>query len=169
VREMNDAERGALKVLSAAGTRMVITGQNATGLAAGPNVTLMPNCPCRRYEQSLDDNMDKAEPSQAREFLDALRHQGEIEITASPRLATSIAMVDGKPHIFFANFDGLIAGKNPIPSPQTGITLRTRTRATVRFLPFLGNVQEIRGTADGDHYLYRLPQLTRGGVAWVEK
>jgi hypothetical protein len=36
----NDAERGALKSLAASGTRIVITGQNGTGLAAGSNVEL---------------------------------------------------------------------------------------------------------------------------------
>ena len=169
VRELNETERAQLKVLMTTGTRMLVTGQNQTGLTSGANLELLPDCPCRRYEQSLDDNLDKADPTQAKNFLDALRHQGEIEITASPRVATSIANIDGKPHIFFANFDGLRGGKNAIPTPQTGITLRLRARATVRFLPFLGNVQEIRGTPDGDHYLYRLPQLTRGGVAWIEK
>jgi len=169
VRELSEAERAALKILAAAGTRLVITGQNGPGVVAGANVTLFPDCTCRRYEHSLDENLEKANIDQAREFLDALQHQGEIEITASPRVATSMALVDGKPHIFFANFDGLRGGKNPIPTPQRGITLRLRTRATVRYLPFLGATQEIRGTRDGDRFLYRLPALERGGVAWVEK
>ena len=169
VRELSDAERGSLKILAAAGTRIVITGQNATGLEPGAKVSFFPDCPCRRYEKSLDANLEQADPQKARQFLDALQLPGEIEITASPRVATSIAMVDGKPYIFFANFDGLIAGKNPIPTPQTGITLRMRTRTTVRFLPFLGSVQDIHGTPNGDRFVYRLPELTRGGVAWIEK
>ncbi len=168
VRELDDTERGQLRILIASGTRIVITGQNPANFSSGPNVQLFPDCPCRRYESSLDENLEKADPQQANSFLDALRHQGEIEITASPRVATSIAMVDGKPHIFFANFEGLRAGKNPIPTPQK-VTLTLRTRARVRYLPFLGIPQEIHGTKQDDKFLYRLPELTRGGVAWVEK
>jgi hypothetical protein len=169
VREVSAAEHGALKGLAAAGTRMVVTGRNGAGLAAGANVELFPDCPCRKYEKSLDANLEKTDLEQAKEFLTALRHQGEIEITASPQVATSIAMVEGKPHIFLANFSGLRGGANAVPTPQRGITLRLRRGATVRYLPFLGVVQEIRGTRDGDGFVFRLPDLGRGGVAWVEK
>jgi hypothetical protein len=169
VRQVSDAERGVVKILAAAGTRILVTGQNGVGLTAAANVELFPDCPCRRYQRSLDANLEKADPHQEKDFLAALRHQGEIEITASPRVATSIAMVDGKPHIFLANFDGLRGGKNAVPTPQKDITLRLRTRATVRYLPFLGSTQEIRGTREGDQFVYRLPDVARGGAAWVEK
>jgi hypothetical protein len=169
VRVLSDAEQGALKILAAAGTRIVVTGQNGSSPGSGTKVTFFPDCPCRRYEKSLDANLEKSDPLQEKEFLDALQHQGEIEIAASPRVATSMANVDGKPHIFFANFDGLRAGKNAVPTPQSGITLRVRSRARMRYLPFLGNEQEIRGLAEGNGFIYRLPELTRGGVAWIEK
>jgi hypothetical protein len=45
----SNAERGALKSLAASGTRMVITGQNGTGLAVGSNVELFPDSRCRRF------------------------------------------------------------------------------------------------------------------------
>ena len=169
VREFSDAERGALKSVAASGTRVVVTGQNGTGLAAGANVEMFPDCPCRKYERSLDPNLEKADPEQAREFLATLRHYAEIEITASPLVATSIAMVDGKPHIFFANFSGLRGGANAAPTLLKGIALRLRTRATVRFLPFLRSVQEVPGIREGDEFIYRLPEMGRGGVAWIEK
>jgi len=169
VRVLSDAEQGALKILAAAGTHIVVTGQNGSSPGSGTKVTFFPDCPCRRYEKSLDANLEKSDPLQEKEFLDALQHQGEIEIAASPRVATSMANVDGKPHIFFANFDGLRAGKNAVPTPQSGITLRVRSRARMRYLPFLGNEQEIRGLAEGNGFIYRLPELTRGGVAWIEK
>jgi hypothetical protein len=169
VREVNGAERAALKKLAAAGTRIVVTGTNGAGLAASANVVLFPDCPCRKYEKSLDANLEKADPEQAKEFLASLRHQGEIEIAASPLVATSMAMVEGKAHIFLANFSGLRGGTNAVPTPQRGITLRLRSGATVHYLPFLGEVQEIRGVREGDAVIYRLPEVGRGGVAWVEK
>jgi len=169
VRELNDPEKTALKALAAAGTRIVVTGQNASQLPAGPNVVTMPDCPCRAYENSLDANLENADPAKAKDFLASLRGQGEIEIGASPLVATSIAMVDGKPHIFLANFSGLRGGSNPIPTPQKDVTLRLRNQARVQFLPFLGSVQEVRGTREGDGFVYHLPELQHGGVAWVEK
>jgi hypothetical protein len=78
-------------------------------------------------------------------------------------------MVDGKPHIFLANFAGLRGGSNPIPTPQKDVTLRLRTQAKVRFLPFLGSVQEVRGTKEEEAFVYHLPEIGRGGVAWIEK
>ncbi len=169
VRELNDEERGALKILAAAGTRIITTGTNATGLASTTNVVSFADCPCRKYETSLDPNLEKADPERAKDFLTAVRGQGEIEITASPLLATSVAMVDGKPHIFLANFAGLRGGANPIPTPQKDVTLRLRTQAKVRYLPFLGSVQEVPGTRQGSAFVYQLPEINRGGVAWIEK
>jgi hypothetical protein len=169
VRELSDEERGALKTLAAAGMRIITTGTNATGLAPATHVVSFADCPCRKYETSLDPNLEKSDPERAKEFLAALHGQGEIEISASPLVATSIAMVDGKPHIFLANFAGLRGGTNPIPSPQKDVTLRLRTQAKVRYLPFLGTVQDVHGTSQGSAFVYRLPEVNRGGVAWIEK
>jgi hypothetical protein len=169
VRELSEAERGSLKVLAEAGTRIVLTGKKASGLPAGSGVVSFPDCPCRRYDTSLDAELAKADPGSEKEFLEALRGQGEIEITASPRVASSIAMVDGKPHIFLANFDGLRGGVNPVPTLQKGITLRARNQVTMHFLPYLGNEQHVRGSREGNDFVYRLPDVLRGGVVWIEK
>src|SRR5258707_1208081 len=106
--------------------------------------------------------MENADPEQAAEFLAALRHKSDVEIVASPLVATSRAMVDGKVQLL-PNFSGLRGGVNPVPTVQKGIALRMRTGATrVEFLPFLGEVQVIRGERDGDQFAYRLPELGRG-------
>jgi hypothetical protein len=169
VREMGNDERETLKRL-AAGRRIVITGQNSSGLRASANVVVFPQCPCRQYEKALDAKMESAEPDRAKEFLASLKHRGGIEIEASPLVATSMAMVDGKAHVFLANFSGLRAGVNAVPTTQRGVTLRLRTGAgQVGYLPFLGEVQQIRGERDGDGVVYRLPEVGRGGVVWIEK
>jgi hypothetical protein len=169
VRELSDAEKKALKNLSSSGTRIVITGQNSSQLAAGPNVIVMPDCPCRAYENSIDANLETANPEKTKDFLNSLHGEGQIEIHASPLVATSIAMVDGKPNIFLANFSGLRGGSNPIPTPQKDVTIRLRNQAKVHFLAFLGNVQDVRGTREGDGFVYRLPEIQRGAVVWIEK
>jgi hypothetical protein len=167
--QVSDEERAALKQLTSSGTRLVITGQNQTGLTPAPNVTLFPNCPCRHYEESLNANLEKSDPIQAKDFLAALGAPDDIEITAPSLVATSIATVDGQPHIFFANFSGLRGRVNAIPTPQKDVSIRLRTRAKVSYLPFLGDALAISPAQEKDSFVYRLPPLERGAVVWLEK
>ncbi|HEV8290761.1 MAG TPA: hypothetical protein VGP94_02505, partial [Tepidisphaeraceae bacterium] len=170
VREMSAEERVGLKKLATSGKRIVITGQNASGLKASANVALFPDCPCRKYEGGLDANMENADPDRAKDFLESLQHKEEIEIAASPQVATSVAMVDGKTLVFLANFSGLRGGVNPLPTTQKGIVVRLGKRSKrVEFLPFLGEVQEIRAERDEEAFVYRLSDLGRGGVVSIEK
>ena len=169
VREMSDTERTVLKALASAGKKIVITGQNSSGLTAGDNVALLPDCPCRKYEKSLDSNLENGNPDRVQDLLSATRHQSDIEITAPATAATSIAEVDGKLQIFIANFTGLRGGVNPIPTPQKDIAVRLRSSKRLRWLPYMGDAQELRGEPSGDGVVYRLPKVDRGGVVWVEK
>jgi hypothetical protein len=169
VRFLSEEERQSLRKLLAAGRRLVITGQNASELPASPGLSTFPDCPCRQYEKSLDANLENANPDTAKEFFAALHHHQGLEFTASPRVATSFASVDGKPHVFLANFSGLRAGVNAVPTTQADITLRipASRHARVYYLPFLGEVQKLREERDGERLLYRLPPVGRGGVVWV--
>lgn len=166
---MSDPERAALKSLSAAGKKIVITGENSSGLAAGDNVALLPDCPCRKYEKSLDPNLDNGNPDRAQDLLSAIRHQSDITITAPTTAATSIAEVDGKQQIFIANFTGLRGGVNPIPTPQKEISIRLRSAHQVHWLPFMGDAQDLRGEPTAGGVLYRLPAVDRGGVVTIDK
>jgi hypothetical protein len=117
----------------------------------------------------VDANLENGDPEQAGEFLSALQHKSDIEIAASPQVATSVAMVDGKVQVFLANFSGLRGGVNPVPAPLKDITIRLRTGAKrVEFLPFLGDVEEVRGRPEAQEFVYRLPIMTRGGVVSIE-
>ena len=164
VRVLSSEERESLKKLAAAGKKIVVTGQNVTGM---PEVTSLADCPCRKYEESLDANLEKADPARATEFFGAMQHTSELEVDAAPQIATSIAMVDGKLTVFLANFSGLRGGQNPIATPQKGVTVRAHgTRAF--YLAFMGSAQPITGEKDGDRMLFRLPTVERGGVVWIE-
>jgi hypothetical protein len=171
VREVSPDEQAALKKLAVSGKRIVITGQNASGLQASDHVALFPDCPCHKYEGGLDANMVEGNPEHAKEFLETLRHTSDIEIAAVPTLATSIAMVDGKLQVFLANFTGLRGGVNPLPTVQNEIKVRVRGVATqpAQYLPFLGETQEIRAERDGDVFVYRLRDVGRGGVLSIQK
>ena len=170
VREMSPDEQAGLKKLAASGKRIVITGQNASGLEAAANVAVVPDCPCRKYESGVDANMENADPERAADILTALQHKPEIEIVASPLVASSIAMVDGKVQLFLANFSGLRGGVNPLPTVQKGIVVRLGKGAKrVEYLPFLGDAQPIQAKREGQEFVYYLPALERGGVISIEK
>jgi len=169
VREMSADEQAALKKLAASGRRIVITGQNASGMQPSANVALFPDCPCRKYESALDANMEGADPERAKEFLGALQHKADIEISASAQVGSSVALVDGKVQVFLANFSGLRGGVNPAATVQNGITVRLRGAKKAEFLPFLGAAQQIRAERDGQGFVYQLPPLERGGVVSVAK
>src|SRR6266436_3577220 len=114
--------------------------------------------------------MENADPERAAEFLAALQHKSDVEIVASPLVATSMAMVDGKVQVFLANFSGLRGGVNPVPTAQKGIVIRLRTGAKrVEFLPFLGEAETVQAKREGEEFVFYLPALGRGGVASIEK
>jgi hypothetical protein len=133
-------------------------------------VAVFPDCPCRKYENGLDANLENGDPENAGDFLSALQHKSDIEIKASPQVATSIAIVDGKVQVFLANFSGLRGGVNPVPTTQKGIFVRLRAGAKrAEFLPFLGDRQTIRAEREADDFIFRLPDVQRGAVLSIEK
>lgn len=171
VRVMDGSERESLKKLLARGVRLVVTGQNVTGIAASSQVVAFPDCPCRQYEKSLDDNLEKVNPEAMKDFLAALGHNQEFELSASPLVASSFAMVDEKPHIFLANFSGLRGGVNAVPPVQRNITINVSHHGYTKayFLPFLGTIKRLEGVPDGSRIVFKLPALERGGVLWLER
>ena len=93
-------------------------------------------------------------------------------IDAAPQLATSIARTaDGHIKCFFANFAGLRAGVNPVPTPQNGVTVsvHSQTAGKAYFLPFLGTEQTVNGTRKQDATVFTLPPITKGAVFSLEQ
>jgi hypothetical protein len=77
---------------------------------------------------------------------------------------------DGHINCFFANFSGLRAGSNPIQTPQVGtvVTVRSNSDGKGFFLPFLGDVQEVKGIRRDHSMTFFLPPITKGAVFWYE-
>jgi hypothetical protein len=148
----------------------VITGEDATGLRSTANVIRWSQCPGRDYSAALQKDFDAVTPDREHEFLESLKAETAIRVVGSPMLATSIARVKGKPHVFFANFAGLRGGVTPVQTPQTGVqvTIRSATKGRGFFLPFLGDVQPIAGAASARGMTYALPAIEKGAVFWVE-
>ena len=114
--------------------------------------------------------MAESTPDQEHEFLQSLKADTPVRVVASHMIATSIAQVNGKTHVFLANFAGLQGGVNPIQSPQTGvqITVSGAQHGHGFFLPFLGDVQPLAGTAGDGGIVYKLPAIEKGAVFWYE-
>ncbi len=170
VRVLGQREKTWLKEF-AAGKRLVVTGADATELADLPNVVRSRECPGKSYNAAIEKDFEHSSPEAAHEFFASLQGAGAVRIQASPQIATSIARTtDGHINCFFANFAGLRGGSNPVQAPQNGVEVTVQAKAEGKgfFLPFLGQVQAVKGERDGDSIRFSLPTITRGAVFWFE-
>jgi len=170
VRVMSEGEREWIRKYVDSGKTLAITGEDATQLGAGANVIRFGKCPGRDYYAALQKSVAESRPDQEREFLASLKTETPVRVVASPMVATSIAQVEGKAHVFFANFAGLQGGVNPIQTPQTGVqvTVSGATQGHGFFLPFLGDVQPLDGISGDGGITYTLPAIEKGAVFWYE-
>jgi hypothetical protein len=170
VRVLSPEEKAVLAAYVAHQGKLVVTGENATGLAANQNVAIMRACPGKAHMAAIASNMTASDRSTEDAFFSSIHAQPAVEVFAPPLVATQIASVEGKPHIFFANFSGLVPGKNARQTPIGDIKIRligtTSTRLT--FLPFLGQHQIIEGKRAGGATVFVLPSLEKGAVAWID-
>jgi len=170
VRVLSEPEKSQLQKYVATGSRLVITGTDVTLLSDMPNVIRFSNCPGKAYMAALDSDFDRAQPGIEQTFLDSLKQTPTFAISAPISVATSIANVDHRPQIFFANFTGLRGHVNPVQTPLTEVrvTVSGESAAKAFFLPFLGDVQELKGVRGDGTLSYILPTISKGAVFWYE-
>ena len=171
VRVLNDEEKASLQKYVSDGHTLVITGSDATGLAASPNIARLNDDPGREYFSLLKENFVGASPDQEQAFFEKLKSNSTIRVQTSPMVATSISRVEGAPHVFFANFAGLVGGKNPVQTPQKGVQVQVTgvNHARGFFLPFLGEVANVDGVASSGGVVFNLPTIEKGAVFWWEQ
>jgi hypothetical protein len=169
-RVVSDDEKSLLQKYADSGRALVITGEDATQVGDRQNVVRFRKCPGANYFAKLQKDFASASPDEEREFLDSLKATQKIQVLASPSIATSIASVDGKPHIYFANFAGLRGGENPVQTPQNGVQVRLEGTNKGRgfFLAFLGQVSPVDGVIDHGEVTFSLPPIEKGAVFWWE-
>jgi hypothetical protein len=170
VRVLGDGEKGSLQAFAAQGT-VVITGADVTGLGTSRNIVRLPDSPGKAYNAVLEKDFEHATPESEQVFFDSLQGANALKIKAGPQVATSIARTsDGHVNCFFANFAGLRGGSNPVQTPQTGAEVSVASKVDGKgfFLPFLGDVQPVKGIRHGDAVTFTLPAITKGGVFWYE-
>jgi hypothetical protein len=171
VRVMSDGERATVRKYVESGKRLVITGEDATQVGGAAGVVRFGKCPGKDYYAALDKSVADTKPDQEHEFLESLKAETSVRVAASDMVATSIARVQGKTHVFFANFAGLEGGVNPVQTPQTGVQVTVAGAGSGRgyFLPFLGEVQPVAGVVGDGGVVYKLPAIEKGAVFWVER
>ncbi|MGB2890288.1 MAG: hypothetical protein WBC04_21540 [Candidatus Acidiferrales bacterium] len=167
---LDDTEKESIQSFVAQGGRLVITGNDATGLAASSDVTRFANCPGKTHLEALQKDFGKGSEDTPVDFLASLDTKPELTIEASAYVAINVSSVDGKAHIFLANFGGLVPSETAVPTPEKDVrvTIPAKRKCTLRFLPFLGEVQAIDGRVMGDQLTFTLPPIGRGAVAWIE-
>jgi hypothetical protein len=170
VQVTGEVERAWLRKYVDGGKTLVITGKDPTELGNAANVIRFGKCPGKDYYAALQISANESSPDREQEFVTSLKSENSLRVVASPMIATSIAAVGGKPHVFFANFAGLQGGVNPIQTPQTGVqvTVTGVYGGHGFFLPFLGDVQQLNGTAGETDVSYKLPMIEKGAVFWYE-
>lgn len=171
LRLLSDGEKAWLRKYVEGRKTLVITGEDATGLGSNAHVIRFSKCPGKDYSAALAKDFDGTTPDREHDFLQSLKAEPAVGVMGSPLLATSIARVDGKPHVFFANFAGLHGRVNPVQTPQTGVqvTIAGATKGHGFFLPFLGDVQPLEGFVSADGMTYKLPAIEKGAVFWYEQ
>ncbi len=171
VRILGDSEKNRINAFAAQGKRLVITGTDATGIGDSQHVVRFSSCPGKAYNAALEKDFEHASLDSQQAFLASLQGGNTVQIKAPAQIATSIARTsDGHINGFFANFAGLHGGSNPIQTPQSGVEVSVTSKTEGRgfFLPFLGEVQTVKGIRHGDAISYALPPITRGAVFWYE-
>lgn len=166
---LGDAEKQGLKAYRERGGNLVILGTDAAGLAAGPKSIHLPGDPASRYLAALERDFSAASANPPTELLNAAKVKTEIEIEAPPTVAANFALVGGKPHVFLANFGGLIPNKVAVPAAAEKIRVKTKTAKgdVLTFVPFLGEAQLVQGERNGDDMEFVLPSVERGAVIWI--
>ena len=169
VRILSAGEKDFLAKYAGAGNTLIITGADAAQLGTGQNVLRFPQCPGKAYIRALEKDFESANPDQQQDFLKSLRPQPSIRIVAGPAVATSIASVNGATHVFFANFTGLRGKVNPVQTPQerVQVIVAAGNDTVGHFLPFLGDVVNVRGTEANGSVSFTLPPISKGAVFWV--
>jgi hypothetical protein len=166
---LTDDEKHSLKRLTDDGRRLVITGHNATGLAASSQILSLENCPASLYLGKLEKNFLTGSQDMPGEFLGLMKVKSDIGIEAPATVAVNFGQVNGAPHLFLANFTGLVPGKIATPSAVSGskVNIPAGMGNSLAYLPFLGQTQILHGAVHGDTMQFELPPIERGAVAWV--
>ncbi|HWF92894.1 MAG TPA: hypothetical protein VN684_11460 [Terriglobales bacterium] len=166
VSTLDEAERQALKAFVDHGGRLVILGEDATGLPQSDSKVVLSDDPGGTYFKALEADFVAGSSNPPQELLDAVKGEEEIKLNAPTTVAANFALVNGAPHVYLVNFGGLVPGKVVVPAPAKNIRVNVPAAMgdTLSFLPFLGQAEMIHGVKRGQLVEFTLPPLERGAI-----
>ena len=167
---LSDEEKERLSAYSQGGGKLVITGGNATGLAASDKIVMLPDCPGKAHLAAVSKDMLATNQGTEQQFVSALETRSPLQLDAPPQVLTQISVVNGTPHVFFFNTTGLVPRRTSRQTPVSNITVRMSASGTpqLTFLPFLGEPRRIAGQPVGDGFVFTLPRIEKSAVAWID-
>ncbi|MFZ0391905.1 MAG: hypothetical protein WAN36_15700 [Calditrichia bacterium] len=120
--------------------------------------------------EETDGKFNRLRKDFVSEITSGLKYQPQVQVTASPFVATQIAAVNENPTVFIANFKGLKAKENAVQLPEKNVEIRFPAAAgsTVYMLPYLGEVKELTAGRKNGSLSVSIPQIEKGAVVWIE-
>jgi hypothetical protein len=166
---LSESERQSIKAFVSHGGRLVVLGEDVSGVPPSAQKILLPSDPGRQYFNALESDFAAGSANPPVELLNAFGKNNGIQVDAPPTVATNFGTVNGTAHVYLANFGGLVPGKVVIPVPVSNIRVRVPEAMgdSLSYLPFLGETQIVQGVRHGALIEFTLPPLERGAVAWV--
>jgi len=139
-------------------------GDSSAGFNAFVGTLNFGNVQQQRYFSASSRELPK-------DFMHAPNVKSEMDLETPPTLAANFARVDGAPHLFIANFSGLVPRKIAVPVPVTGakVSIPTAAGNSLAFLPLLGQMQILHGTKHGGATQFEPPPMGRGAVVWTAR
>ncbi|MBN2008799.1 hypothetical protein JW960_05600 [candidate division KSB1 bacterium] len=106
-----------------------------------------------------------------RELTNEVGYKPAVMVNASPFVSSQTAVVDGKTHVFIANFKGLKKNEIAVQLSENNVTIEFQAsqNASVFGLPFLGQVEKIQTTWESGNLKCTIPEIGKGMVVWVEE
>ena len=169
VSTLTETEKAALHSFVRRGGRLVVLGTNVTGLSHSASLVALPSDPAREFFFALERDFAAASSKPPADLLRAAKVPGNLELDAPTTVAANFGLVNGKPHVFLANFGGLTPSKTAIPDPASGIrvTIPAAMGNSATYLPFLGEAQRLQGQQKSKEVEFSLPAVERGAVLWI--
>jgi hypothetical protein len=169
VSALDETEKAQLKQFAANQGKLVVTGDNQTGIAPGEKLVRFEKCPAAEFFRGIQADFSKGSTDAPREFLQALAVRHDIEVEAPLTVASNFGEVHGQPQIFLANFGGLVPHKTAIPRRESQIKVRIAASLvdSLTYLPFLGEATTVHGQRRGEQMEFTLPAVERGAIVTV--
>ena len=163
---LNESERQGIKAFVDHGGRLVVSGEDVSDIPQSAQKTAFPADPVGQYYNALQSDFAAGSANPPRDLLEVLGGDDGIQLDAPPTVAANFAVVNGAPHVYLANFGGLVPGKIAVPTPVNSIQVKAPATMgdSLSYLPFLGETQMVHGVKRGQLIEFTLPPLERGAV-----